>query len=278
MRQEQAEQQGALPGRTGPYPMPEKSWQRAFGGRVFPAEKFMLKRMLERMLESIGRSWPRSNQDKAGRKLFAPFQNKRQNTLQNARSNIQHHNIRGEFDGFVSVGMLEHVGVDNYQKLGGVIDRCLKNGGRGLIHTIGRDYARPMDAWISQHIFPGACPSSLAQMMRIFEPCEFLILDVENLRLHYPQSGEGIRTAVESGLMATAVILEARGDYSAQRLQAYSSRLAARFGAAPAPGNRKLKLARNILAELLMRNRWFTRHVVLDRWFLHAHQASMQTG
>jgi len=30
------------------------------------------------------------------------------------------------------------------------------------------------------------------------------------------------------------------------------------------------------LAAPLMDNRWFTRHIVLDRWFLHAGQSAMQ--
>ena len=99
-------------------------------------------------------------------------------------------NLRGEFDAFVSVGMLEHVGPDHYQELGAVIDRSLKNNGRGLIHSIGLNYPRPMDAWTERHIFPGACPPSLAQMMQIFEPFDFSVLDVENLRLHYARTLE----------------------------------------------------------------------------------------
>lgn len=97
-------------------------------------------------------------------------------------------NIKGEFDAFVSVGMLEHVGTDNYAALGGVIDRTLKENGRGLIHSIGLNYPRPMDAWTERHIFPGANPPSLAQMMQIFEPYDFSVLDVENLRLHYAKT------------------------------------------------------------------------------------------
>jgi cyclopropane-fatty-acyl-phospholipid synthase len=99
-------------------------------------------------------------------------------------------NVRGEFDAFVSVGMLEHVGPDHYQELGAVIDRSLKDNGRGLIHSIGVNYPRPMDAWTERHIFPGACPPSLAQMMQIFEPFDFSVLDVENLRLHYARTLE----------------------------------------------------------------------------------------
>jgi cyclopropane-fatty-acyl-phospholipid synthase len=97
-------------------------------------------------------------------------------------------NVRGEFDAFVSIGMLEHVGTDHYQELGAVINRSLKDSGRGLIHTIGLNYPRPMDTWTKRHIFPGACPPSLAQMMQIFEPFDFSVLDVENLRLHYAKT------------------------------------------------------------------------------------------
>ena len=98
--------------------------------------------------------------------------------------------IQGRFDAFVSVGMLEHVGVDNYFELGAVIDRCLTHSGRGLIHTIGRDYPSSMNPWIERRIFPGAIPPSLSEMMRIFEPNGFSVLDVENLRLHYAKTLE----------------------------------------------------------------------------------------
>jgi cyclopropane-fatty-acyl-phospholipid synthase len=99
-------------------------------------------------------------------------------------------NAGGEFDAFVSVGMLEHVGTDQYQALGTVIDRCLKDAGRGLVHSIGRDYPSPMTPWIERNIFPGACPPSLSQMAQIFEPFGFSVLDVENLRLHYAKTLE----------------------------------------------------------------------------------------
>ncbi len=99
-------------------------------------------------------------------------------------------NVRGDYDAFVSVGMLEHVGTSHYRELGGVIDRSLKDTGRGLIHSIGLNYPRPMDPWTERHIFPGACPPSLAQMMQIFEPYDFSVLDVENLRLHYAKTLE----------------------------------------------------------------------------------------
>lgn len=97
-------------------------------------------------------------------------------------------NISGKYDVFVSVGMLEHVGTQNYKELGDVIARCLREDGRGLIHSIGRNQAARMNAWIERHIFPGAYPPTLREAMDIFEPNSFSVLDVENLRLHYAQT------------------------------------------------------------------------------------------
>ena len=96
--------------------------------------------------------------------------------------------VEGEYDAFVSVGMLEHVGVDNYRTLGEVAARSLKPDGRGLIHSIGRNAPAPNNPWIERRIFPGSYPPSLAEMSTIFEPQEFSVLDVENLRLHYART------------------------------------------------------------------------------------------
>jgi cyclopropane-fatty-acyl-phospholipid synthase len=96
--------------------------------------------------------------------------------------------IRGSCDVFMSVGMLEHVGRRNYRQLGQLIDRVLKPGGRGLIHSIGQNVAQPASPWIERRIFPGGYPPSLSEMMRIFEPNGFSVLDIENIRLHYAQT------------------------------------------------------------------------------------------
>jgi cyclopropane-fatty-acyl-phospholipid synthase len=97
-------------------------------------------------------------------------------------------NAQGMCDVFVSVGMLEHVGVANYPVLGQTIDRCLKEDGRGLIHSIGQDVGRPLNEWIETYIFPGAYPPTLREMMGIFEPVGLSVVDVENLRPHYAQT------------------------------------------------------------------------------------------
>lgn len=98
--------------------------------------------------------------------------------------------ITGEYDVFVSVGMLEHVGVERYPEFGGVISEVLKKNGRGLIHSIGRDRPALMNAWIERRIFAGAHPPSLGEMLGLFEPRGFSVLDVENLRLHYARTLE----------------------------------------------------------------------------------------
>lgn len=92
----------------------------------------------------------------------------------------------GACDAFVSVGMLEHVGLHDYQVLGQVIARTLAPNGRGFLHFIGRNASAPLNPWIRKRIFPGAYPPTLREVFeRVFEPQDLSVLDVENLRLHY---------------------------------------------------------------------------------------------
>jgi flavin-dependent dehydrogenase len=90
--------------------------------------------------------------------------------------------------------------------------------------------------------------------------------------LAYPQSGEGIRPAIESGLLAAATIVEAEGRYTRDRLQPYEARLRARFGAETFSRAVTRLLQPRLWAPLaggLIGMPAFVRHVVLDRWFLH---------
>ncbi len=95
--------------------------------------------------------------------------------------------------------------------------------------------------------------------------------------LAYPQSGEGIRPAVESALMVAEVIGAAEGDYRSARLAAYRDNLYARFGRPGSGGVSGLlpKSLKQGLASHLLASSWFSRHVVIDRWFLHSHQAPL---
>jgi cyclopropane-fatty-acyl-phospholipid synthase len=99
-------------------------------------------------------------------------------------------NVSGRFDVFVSVGMLEHVGRQHYPSLGRVIRRVLNpTTGRGLLHFIGRDRPRPLNAWIAHRIFPGAYPPTTSEVMRqVLEPARQSVHHIENLRLHYART------------------------------------------------------------------------------------------
>lgn len=89
--------------------------------------------------------------------------------------------------------------------------------------------------------------------------------------LAYVQSGEGIRPAVESGLIAARVIREADGCYSRERLKRYGELLTEAFG----DGQRKTlasrmpRKLRNGIGRLLLRTNWFCRRMVVEEWFLH---------
>lgn len=95
--------------------------------------------------------------------------------------------------------------------------------------------------------------------------------------LAYAQSGEGIRPAVESALLAAQVIKQAGGDYSLQKLAAYQARIMERLG------RRERKdltdylpqWFKQSLAGALLNTHWFVRNVVVERWFLHSEQAPL---
>jgi len=96
--------------------------------------------------------------------------------------------------------------------------------------------------------------------------------------LAYPQSGEGIRPAVESAMMAARVVRSAEGDYSRKSLQAYCEQLTERFGdRQPAPDlmERLPQSIKAFVAHRLLSYQWFAQHVVMDRWFLHRQQAPL---
>jgi len=69
-----------------------------------------------------------------------------------------------------------------------LIHRCLEPGGRGLLHSIGRDRPHATNPWIKRRIFPGGYTPSLREMLAVFEPNALSVLDVENLRPHYART------------------------------------------------------------------------------------------
>lgn len=89
------------------------------------------------------------------------------------------------FDRVVSIGMIEHVGRDNYNLFLSSVDAVLKPQGLFLLHYISALKEYPGDAWIKKYIFPGGMVPSLREIINLCTDYNFYTLDVESLRRHY---------------------------------------------------------------------------------------------
>lgn len=89
------------------------------------------------------------------------------------------------FDCVVSVGMIEHVGRDNYDQFLSCVNQVLKPQGLFLLHFISALKEHPGDAWIKKYIFPGGMVPSLREIIQQSAEYSFYVLDVESLRRHY---------------------------------------------------------------------------------------------
>jgi flavin-dependent dehydrogenase len=97
--------------------------------------------------------------------------------------------------------------------------------------------------------------------------------------LAYAQSGEGIRPAIESAIIAAEVISGCAGKYHTAALEEYATRLRQRLGApAKLPSAGWLPASwLQMAAAPLFRNRWFTKRHLIERWFLHRHTPPLQS-
>ena len=96
--------------------------------------------------------------------------------------------------------------------------------------------------------------------------------------LAYTQSGEGIRPAVESAMLAAEVIRSCGSDYSKNKLQAYHDLMEQRFGKRSPEPDLMQKLPpflKRLFAGQLMKTHWFTKNIVTDKWFLQLHQTPL---
>jgi len=106
-----------------------------------------------------------------------------------------------------------------------------------------------------------------------------VLLIGDSAGLAYPQSGEGIRPAIESALIAAEVIRDSKDNYSIENLQRYKKAMQIRFGERlPAPDmmERLPMFLKQIFARQLMKTQWFTKNIVTDKWFLQSHQSPMR--
>lgn len=76
----------------------------------------------------------------------------------------------GVYDRVVSIGLCEHVGPRNYRGFFELAERCLKDEGLFLLHTIGNVRALAVaDPWVRKYIFPEGHLPAAAQLSRAMD-------------------------------------------------------------------------------------------------------------
>ncbi len=89
-------------------------------------------------------------------------------------------------DRIVSVGMFEHVGINNFTTFFRKVKDALKPDGVALVHAIGR-MSGPgnTNPWLTKYIFPGGYSPALSEVLPAVEKAGLWATDIEILRLHY---------------------------------------------------------------------------------------------
>lgn len=94
--------------------------------------------------------------------------------------------MEGKFDRVVSVGMMEHVGVNYFDAYFGKVKALLGEGGFAMIHAIGRmSPPGTTSPFIRKYIFPGGYAPAMSEVFASTERMGLWVDDCEILRLHY---------------------------------------------------------------------------------------------
>ena len=101
---------------------------------------------------------------------------------------MDYRDINEKFDKIVSVGMMEHVGKNNYRKFMKVAYKNLKDDGLFLLHTIGGNKSvMSTDPWTHKYIFPRGMLPSIKQLGKSFEGL-FTMEDWHNFGADYDKT------------------------------------------------------------------------------------------
>lgn len=99
---------------------------------------------------------------------------------------IDYRKLEGKFDRVVSVGMMEHVGVQHFEEYFSTVRQLLNPGGFAMIHAIGRMSPPGSTApFIRKYIFPGGYVPALSEVFAATEQSGLWVDDCEVWRLHY---------------------------------------------------------------------------------------------
>jgi cyclopropane-fatty-acyl-phospholipid synthase len=107
---------------------------------------------------------------------------------------MDYRDLREErFDAVASIGMVEHVGVEQIDAYAQRISQVLEPGGRVLNHGITRVPFEPQGAHIAgdfsnRYVFPDGELLNLWRMTQAFERAGFEVLNVENLHTDYAET------------------------------------------------------------------------------------------
>lgn len=105
--------------------------------------------------------------------------------------------LEGQFDKIASIGMHEHIGIDNYPTYYRTVKRLLKPGGLYLHHAITRPAKRTRKAFrrknkefalLTKYIFPGGELDHIGNTVTMLEQHDFEVHDVEDWREHYERT------------------------------------------------------------------------------------------
>jgi cyclopropane-fatty-acyl-phospholipid synthase len=100
----------------------------------------------------------------------------------------------GDFDAVSSIGLTEHIGVDNYPSYFGFIRSKLKDQGRLLNHCITRDNNRGSNsagAFIDRYVFPDGELAGSGTIVTAVENAGLEVQHQENIRQHYVKTLAG---------------------------------------------------------------------------------------
>jgi cyclopropane-fatty-acyl-phospholipid synthase len=102
---------------------------------------------------------------------------------------IDYREVQGTFDRVVSIGMFEHVGIQQFETYFKKISDLLAPDGLAVVHSIGRKGGPGQTgAWIRRYIFPGGYSPALSETLTAVEKSGLWVTDIEILRLHYAKT------------------------------------------------------------------------------------------
>ncbi|WP_420408990.1 class I SAM-dependent methyltransferase [Hoeflea sp.] len=110
---------------------------------------------------------------------------------------VDYARVDGQFDKISSIGMQEHIGIDNYPTYYSTIARLLKPEGLYLHHAITRPAKMDPQAFrrknrdfalLTKYIFPGGELDHIGNTLMMLEQYGFEVHDVEDWREHYQRT------------------------------------------------------------------------------------------